>query len=33
MAILEGRYGEGDTIQVDAAGGELTIDGRAAAAP
>jgi ATP-dependent Clp protease ATP-binding subunit ClpB len=33
MAILEGRYGEGDTIQVDAAGGELTIDGRVAAAP
>jgi len=32
MAILEGRYGEGDTVQVDAAGGELTIDRRAAAA-
>jgi ATP-dependent Clp protease ATP-binding subunit ClpB len=26
MAILEGKYGEGDTVQVDAAGGELTID-------
>ena len=25
MAILEGRYGEGDTVEVDAAGGELTI--------
>ena len=31
MAILEGRYGEGDTVRVDAAGGGLTIDRRAAA--
>jgi hypothetical protein len=26
MGILEGRYSEGDTVEVDAAGGELTID-------
>jgi ATP-dependent Clp protease ATP-binding subunit ClpB len=26
MAILEGKYGEGDTVEVDAACGELTID-------
>ncbi len=26
MAILEGRYGEGDTVDVDAARGELTIE-------
>ncbi len=32
MAILEGKYGEGDTVEVDAAGGELTIE-RAAAVP
>jgi ATP-dependent Clp protease ATP-binding subunit ClpB len=31
MAILEGRYGEGDTVRVDAAGGGLTIDRRPAA--
>jgi ATP-dependent Clp protease ATP-binding subunit ClpB len=30
MAILEGKYGEGDTVAVDAARGELTIE-RAAA--
>ncbi len=24
MAILEGRFGDGDTVQIDAAGGELT---------
>jgi ATP-dependent Clp protease ATP-binding subunit ClpB len=32
MAILEGKYGEGDTVQVDVAGGELTIDKAAAPA-
>jgi ATP-dependent Clp protease ATP-binding subunit ClpB len=32
MAILEGRYGEGDTVDVDAVRGELTIE-RAAAVP
>jgi ATP-dependent Clp protease ATP-binding subunit ClpB len=32
MAILEGRYTEGDTVEVDAAGGELTMV-RAATAP
>jgi ATP-dependent Clp protease ATP-binding subunit ClpB len=26
MAILEGKYGEGDTVEVDVRGGELTID-------
>jgi len=32
MAILEGRYGEGDTVLVDAAGGELTFDRKSAPA-
>jgi ATP-dependent Clp protease ATP-binding subunit ClpB len=32
MAILEGRYGDGDAVTVDVAGGGLTIDRVAAPA-
>jgi hypothetical protein len=33
MMLLEGKFGEGDTITVDAKGGDITFNRSATAAP